>query len=92
MTKEQLLSRFNQWYVEGNGEYLSNYNMSQILDFFYAQFYPEKNHEADSQICQCGHSHNDHAIKTSPNYTAGPCKNCNCQNFLIKTDNQWKDN
>lgn len=92
MTKEQLQESFNRWILKNDGIFTEKQWHTKLTDFFYAQFYPEKNQEPDSQICQCGHSHDDHALKTSPNYTAGPCKNCNCQNFLIKTDNQWKDN
>lgn len=45
----------------------------------------ERQQEADSTICRCGHRHDRHALSCSVNYTAGHCQetDCQCKWFLM---------
>ena len=45
----------------------------------------KKKESGDSQICECGHRHDEHGKLLSVNYSAGFCKVCNCNKFILKT-------
>jgi hypothetical protein len=37
-------------------------------------------------ICRCGHKQSSHREIDSHNYTAGKCRECDCENFVIEKD------
>ena len=43
----------------------------------------QKKIQTDNQLCECGHSRNNHAVSHSINYTEGFCSKCKCEHFLL---------
>lgn len=76
--------------IETNQSYLEHPKVVQARQFLrdaYFEVFNKAKQKANSQICECGHRHDQHAPSISINYSAGRCvavANCNCLHFLIK--------